>query len=207
LGGWQQVVVIAATTSALSGVACGVSTTTATAGFWYDEDAFALPAPAAEKLGGLLTDDELASIERLSRAEVERAFGGLRIHVVDDRAAFWRVEVARSLRPRGPLPNAGQSLSFGWLGGSGAVSFELVALKAIQYAPADASRATIIDGIGRGIGRVAAHEFAHQILGGGNMHNQTDENSYEFPSPDRASQYYGELHWTTARPILEQKLR
>jgi hypothetical protein len=82
-----------------------------------------------------------------------------------------------------------------------------VALKAIQYAPADASRATIIDGIGRGIGRVAAHEFAHQILGGNNMHNQTDENSYEFPSPDRASQYYGELHWTTARPILEQKLR
>jgi len=39
------------------------------------------------------------------------------------------------------------------------------------------------------------------------MHNRTDENSYEYPSPDRASQYYGELHWTTARPILEQKLR
>ena len=179
----------------------------ATAGFWYDDEPFALPAPAAEKLGGLLTEDELASIKQISRAELERAFAGLKIHVADDRAAFWRVEVARSLRPRGPLPNAGESLSFGWLGGSGAVSFELVALKAIQYAPAGASRATIIDGIGRGIGRVAAHELAHQILGVGSMHNQTDENSYEYPSPDRASQYYGELHWTTARPILEQKLR
>jgi hypothetical protein len=207
LGGWQQVVVIAATTSALSGVACGISTTTATAGFWYDDDTFALPARAAETLGGLLTDDELASIKQISRAELERAFTGLKIHVVDDRAAFWRVEVARSLRPRGPLPNAGESLSFGWLGGSGAVSFDLVVLKAIQYAPSGASRHTIIDGIGRGIGRVAAHELAHQILNGGGMHDETDENSYEYPSPDRASQYYGELHWTTARPILEQKLR
>ena len=188
-------------------MACGISTTTFTAGFWYDEDAVALPARAAETLGGLLTDNELASIKQISRAELERAFAGLKIHVADDRAAFWRVEVARSLRPRGPLPNAGESLSFGWLGGAGAVSFELVALKAIQYAPAGASRATILDGIGRGIGRVAAHELAHQILGLSNMHNQTDENSYEFPSPDRASQYYGELHWTTARPILEQKLR
>jgi len=188
-------------------VACRTSATTYTAGFWYGDEPFALPAPAAEKLGGLLTADELASIKQTSRAELERAFAGLKIHVADDRAAFWRVEVARSLRPRGPLPNAGESLSFGWLGGSGAVSFELVALKAIHYAPAGASRATIIDGIGRGIGRVAAHELAHQILGVGSMHNQVDENSYEYPSPDRASQYYGELHWTTARPILEQKLR
>lgn len=60
---------------------------------------------------------------------------------------------------------------------------------------------------GRGIGRVAAHEFGHQILGTGLVHNTDDENSYEYPSPDRAAQYYGELHWTTARPLLEQKLR
>ena len=200
------VIAVAATASALSGAACRISTT-ATAGFWYDEDSYALPARAAETLGGPLTGDEFAAIKRISRAELERAFAGLRLQVVDDRAAFWRVEVAHSLRPRGPLPNAGESLSSGWLGGSGAVSFDLVALKAIQYAPPGASRQTIIDGIGRGIGRVAAHELAHQILGNGEMHDRTDENSYEYPSPDRASQYYGELHWTTARPILEQKLR
>ena len=61
-------------------------------------------------------------------------------------------------------------------------------------------------GIGRGIGSVAAHEFAHQILGGVAVHDDTDENSYEYPSPDRASQYYGELHWTIAQPLLHQKI-
>ena len=180
---------------------------TPTAGFWYADSPFALPAPAAEKLGGLLTNGELETIKTISRAEVERAFSGFRIHISDDHAAFWRVAVMRSLRDRGPLPNAGESMALGFLGGSGGVSFDLVALKAIQYAPQGASRRTIIEGIGRGIGRVAAHEFGHQILSVGLVHNSGDENSYEFPSPDRAAQYYGELHWTTARPLLEQKLR
>jgi hypothetical protein len=34
-----------------------------------------------------------------------------------------------------------------------------------------------------------------------------DENSYEYPSPDRAAQYDGDLHGTTARPFMEQTLR
>jgi hypothetical protein len=38
-------------------------------------------------------------------------------------------------------------------------------------------------------------------------HNPGDENSYEYPSSDRAAQYYSELHWTTARPLLERALR
>lgn len=129
------------------------------------------------------------------------------VPVTGDPRAFWRVEVDHSLRGRGPLPNTGESLSFGWLGGSGAVSFDLVALKAVQYAPPAASRQAIIEGIGRGIGRVAAREFAHQILNAGPVHNKEDENSYQYPSPDRAAQYYGELHSTTARLLLEQKLR
>jgi len=179
----------------------------ATAGFWYDDSAFALPAHAAEKLGGLLTDDEMQTIKTISRAEVERAFAGFRIRISDDHASFWRVAVVPSLPRRGPLPNAGESMPLGFLGGSGGVSFDLVALKAIQYAPEGASRPTMIDGIGRGIGRVAVHEFGHQILSTGLVHNPDDENSYEYPSPDRAAQYYGELHWTAARPLLEQKLR
>lgn len=179
----------------------------ATAGFWYGDDTFVLPAHAAEKLGGLLTDAELESIKRTSRSEVERAFAGMQISITDRHDAFWRVEVVRALRGRGPLPNAGESMPRGFLGGSGGVSFELVALKAIEYAPAGAARQTIVDGIGRGIGRVAAHELVHQIISAAATHNPRDEDSYEYPSPDRAAQYYGELRWTTARPLLEQRLR
>jgi len=185
----------------------GCGPRTATAGFWYDDHAFALPADAAEQLGGLLTDAERESIEHTSRLELERAFAGMRISITGRHDAFWRVEVVRALRGRGPFPNAGESMPRGFLGGSGGVSFELVALKAIQYAPPGATRQTIVDGIGRGIGRVAAHEFAHQMINAGATHNPGDENSYEFPSPDRAAQYYGELRWTTARPLLEQRLR
>jgi hypothetical protein len=203
-----QLTIIALTlavTAASATVGCGPSTPTA--GFWYNDVPFALPAPAADRLGGGLREGELESIKTLSRAELDRAFAGMHIHISGDHRAFWRVAVDRSLRARGPLPNAGESVSFGWLGGAGAVSFELVALRAVQYAPAGASREAIIEAIGRGIGRVAVHELAHQILSAGAMHDNTDANSYEYPSPDRAAQYYGQLHWTTARSFLEQKLR
>ncbi len=178
----------------------------ATAGFWYDDTPFALPATAAEQLGGLLTDGELESIKTISRAEVVRAFTGFNIRIVDGHAAFWRVGVERSLRRRGPLPNTGESMALGFMGGVGGVSFDAVALKAIQYAPPRAPRQAIIEGIGRGIGRVAVHELAHQILNAAGLHNTADENSYEYPSPDRAAQYYGQLHWTTARALLERRL-
>jgi hypothetical protein len=175
----------------------------ATAGFWYEDTPFALPAATAQQLGGLLTDGELESIKSLSRAEVERAFAGLNLRIVDDRSAFWRIEVVRSLRARSALPNAGESMPLGFMGGSGAVSFDLVALKAVQYAPAGATRQMIVDGIGR----VAAHELAHQIVNSGAAHNRADQDSYEYPTPDRASQYYGHLRWTTARPLLERRLQ
>ena len=196
---------IAVVASLVAAIACGRSIPSA--GFWYEDIAFALPAQAAEQLGGLLTDGELDSIKTISRAEVAHAFTGFNIHVVDDHAAFWRVGVERSLRRRGPLPNAGESMALGFMGGVGGVSFDAETLKAVQYAPPRASRQQIIEGIGRGISRVAVHEFAHQILNAADLHNAADENSYEYPSPDRAAQYYGQLHWTTARPLLEQRLR
>ena len=102
----------------------GCGPTTATAGFWYDDSVIALPAHVAEKLGGLLTEAELESIKQLSRTEVERAFTGLNIRIVDDASAFWRVVVVRSLPAKGPLPNAGESMPLGFMGGSGAVSFD-----------------------------------------------------------------------------------
>jgi hypothetical protein len=181
---------------------------TTAAGFWYEDGAIVLPPHAAAKLGGPLTAEEIASIERLSRAELEQAFAGLRIAVTNRRDAFWRAQVVNDLGRRGAirLPRTGESVVLGPLGGIAGVNFNLIAIKAVEYAPQDASRRTIIEGIARGVGRVAAHEIAHQIVGSLDMHDTGDENSYEYPSPDRASQYYGALHWTIAWPLLRQKI-
>jgi hypothetical protein len=172
-------------------------------GFWYDDVSYQLPSDATARLGGPLTRTELASIEQISRGELEHAFAEFRIAVTRDRLAFWRVRVVQNLNRD---LNSGESMGLGPLGGTGAVGFATVAVKAIQYAEPGAPRQRMIGGIGRGIGRVAAHEFAHQILGVSVGHNQDDPDSYEYPSPDRASQYYGELHWTIAGPLLMQKL-
>lgn len=179
-----------------------------TAGFWFEREAVSVPDHIADRLGGPLTESEIASIERLSRAEVERAFAGLSMSVVESDRAFWRVAVLRALPERDnmALPHAGESLAMGVLGGRGSVGFDFVAYQAVHYAPADAARADIIAGIGRGVGRVAVHEFMHQMLGVSNAHDDTDVNSYEYGRPDRPSQYYGELHWTTALPRLRRKL-
>jgi hypothetical protein len=63
----------------------------------------------------------------------------------------------------------------------------------------------VLDGIGRGIGRVAVHEFMHQMLGVASAHNDSDPDSYESGRAERPSQYYGELHWTTALPALRRR--
>jgi hypothetical protein len=177
------------------------------AGFWFEPNACVIPEKAAATFPAL-TADEVALIQQRSRAEVEHAFTGLRIHVAEDRPAFWRVQVLASLpaTTHQALPKAGESVALGMLGGTGAVGFDLVAFNAIRYAPAGASRETIIDGIGRGLGGVAVHEFAHQILGTTEMHNTADQDSYEYPSPDRRSQYYGDLHWTAVWPLLQKRL-
>jgi hypothetical protein len=182
-----------------------VGATTA-AGFWYEPGSLTLPREALQRLGGPLTAGEAEAIERTSRHEIEQAFKGLRMALTDRRDAFWHVAVLPMLPRRGPVPNTGQSMGFGPLGGTGFVAFGMVALNAIRYAPHGASRHTIVEGMGRGVGRVAVHEFAHQIAGAADVHDERDENSYEYPSPERASQYYGQLHWTVAAPLLRQKI-
>jgi len=177
------------------------------AGFWFEANACAIPEDATATFPSL-NADEVASIQQRARGELEHAFSGVRIHVSEDRTAFWRVQVMASLpaRAHSALPKAGESVALGILGGTGAVGFDLVALNAIRYAPEGASRQTIVDGIGRGVGRVAIHEFAHQILGTTDIHNADDQDSYEYPTPDRPSQYYGDLHWTHAWPLLQKRL-
>jgi hypothetical protein len=198
---------IAATIAISAAMAIPACSVTPTAGFWYQGDALILPAEAAPRLSGTLTNEEMRLIEDLSRAEIEHAFSGVRVDVTASHRAFWRVAVVQSLprRPHQPLPDAGESEALGFLGGAGAVGFDVVATAATQYSPVNASRQRVVEAIGRGIGRVAVHEFMHQMLGPAVAHNSADVNSYEFGSADRPSQYYGELHWTTAWPLLERK--
>jgi hypothetical protein len=195
------------TTMASSSSGC-VRGTPFTAGFWYENGALTLPATVVAQLGGPLQPDEADLIEQISRAEIGRALSELNVRLTTDRDAFWRVAVVASLpvRTGRPLPRAGESLSLGLLGGRGAVGVDVVVSKAIYYAPSGAPRQRVLEGIGRGIGRVAVHEFFHQILGAEASHNDEDPGSYEFGSPDRQAQYYGELHWSTAESLLRRKV-
>lgn len=92
------------------------------------------------------------------------------------------------------------------MGGSGSISFDFLANGAMAWAPDDASRAKLVQAIGRGIGRTAVHEFIHQIVPRAPIHRSRDDASYEFASAARAAQYYGPMHWDFARPLLEQQL-
>lgn len=180
------------------------------AGFWFAPGPFALISNDEARLGGPLTADDLLTIESVARREVRRAFDGMRLNVIDDPDAFWRVEVVQDLPAPdgpwvGPPSGAAESYVLGPLGGRGSVSFMSLAQYAVRFAPAGATRDDVLAGIGRGIGRAAAHEFAHQIIVG-NGHNPDDVASYEYPHADRAEQYYGELHWTTARESLLKRL-
>ena len=195
-------------------IAWRASSATIAAGFWWADTPLLLSADDARKAGGPLTADELRSIEAISRNEVRRAYAGLRINITDRRDAFWRVAVVGAPltvtrnRTTYPFSFAGQSRVFGPLGGSGSVAFAILAHNAIEYAPAGASRQQIVEGIGKGIGRAAVHEFAHQAPGLDNLSsldNRTNPDSYEYGNADRPSQYYGELAWTTAWPVLIQK--
>ena len=52
-----------------------------------------------------------------------------------------------------------------------------------------------------------SHELAHAILGGGgSMDNRTDAQSYEYFTHNRPSQFYGELHWAGAWPLLVERV-
>jgi len=205
-------VLVVTVTSAV--IAWRASTATISAGFWWVDTQMRLSPDDARKVGGPLSADELRSIEVISRQEVRRAYAGLRINITDRQDAFWRVAVVGAPltvtrnRTTYPFSFAGQSRVFGPLGGSGSVAFAILAHNAIEYAPAGASRQQIVDGIGKGIGRAAVHEFAHQALGLDNLSsldNRTDRDSYEYGNADRPSQYYGELRWTTAWTVLVQK--
>lgn len=179
------------------------------AGFWFEDVPFALSPAATEELGGAFSVIEMADIQRQARIELESAFAGIPIAITDRRDAFWRVSVTSLLpqRRRTPFPAAGETWAMGRFGGYSHVSFRVLAHAALTHAPHGSSRADILHGIARGIGRTAAHELAHAILGPSSAMDTRDEGSYEFHSFARASQYYGELRWAEARAQLLERLR
>jgi hypothetical protein len=177
---------------------CNGSRPVARCSFWFDDGAFNLPSIHAERIGGPIDDFERAEIESIARTELRAAFLGLRVMFSADRDAFYRVRVVNDLGSGA----AGQSHVLPPLGGQGAVSFRVLAGRAIAYAPPGSDRATVIEAIGRGVGRAAVHEFAHQMLRGLNIHASSDDLSYEYASADRSAQYYGSLRWDAAWPAL-----
>jgi hypothetical protein len=179
------------------------------AGFWFELVAFDASEPMAARLGGPLSPDEISTIGSVARSELTRAFAPFRVRFTASRNATYRMRVVQSLRlpvyPKAPPPSA-ESRAITGIGGQGAVNFQLLANSAIAYSPEEASREEMIMAIGRGIGRAAAHEFAHQFLGPAPIHNSRDVGSYEYRSADRREQYYGDMRWDIAGPLLEKRL-
>jgi hypothetical protein len=115
------------------------------------------------------------------------------------------VQELRNVRaPRYPGP-AGESRVVAGFGGLGAVNFRMLVSSAVAHAPDGSDRASIVTGIGRGVGRTAVHEFAHQFLRTAPLDASDDRSSYEFRSADRAEQFYGSVHWARAWPLLERR--
>jgi hypothetical protein len=98
---------------------------------------------------------------------------------------------------------AGQSLGITGLRGQG-VSFSFLASSAVAYAPAHVTRAELIEAIGRGVGRAAVHEFTHQLLPRASIHS-TNIHSYEHTAAARPEQYFGDMRWDLALPLLRQR--
>ena len=177
-------------------------------GFWFEEFPFTFSAAVTDALGGPFTVSEIDEIKRRSRDELTQAFSGLKVTFTDSQDAFRtvRVQLAIERRKGQRTPNAGETLAMGPLGARSAVDFTEVLMAAIAHAPPGTTHEQLVAGIGRGIGRVAVHELAHGILGAGAMDNRTDDHSYEYFTHNRSSQYYGELHWTRAWPVLVERV-
>jgi hypothetical protein len=177
----------------------------AQAGFWCDQVTYELPHLRAAGLGGPLAVDEQETIEATAWAEVRAAFSGLRVEVTDNREARYKVRVVQHFPASRGTGAAGESRVLRPLGGAGAVNFLMLGSQAIAYAPPDADRQTVVVGVGRGIGRAAVHEFAHQLVPNVAIHESQDPTSYEFSFSSRPAQYYGNIRWDTAWPALVAK--
>jgi len=204
----------AAVIAQVAGAACSVVLSASVActrgpielGFWIEPVSYASP-----RLGDPITGTELATIETVARAELATAFERFDVVLSANRQARYHVRVVQRLldqrfRSR-EVSVAGESRGAAGWGGSGAVSFDFLAGSAMVYAPEEIGRAELVAAIGRGIGRSAAHEFAHQLLPSTPIHDTRDRASYEYESAARIEQYFGDMRWDVAKPFLENRLR
>jgi hypothetical protein len=182
------------------------------AGFWFEDVSFGAGEVQAPRLGGAITSDEMQRIRALAWSELRSAYAGLGVVFSERRDVMYVVRVVQSSKhhPLSPFKwsfeSAGESRAIPRMGGSGMVNFRFLANLAIGHAPPAADRATMIDGIGRGVGRSAAHEFAHVFLATESIHRTADIQSYEYRSADRPGQYYGPMRWDVAGPMLAKRL-
>ena len=176
----------------------------AEAGFWFERVTF-----RSARLGGAMTTADLAAIEDVARGELARAFAGLPIRVTARRDATYRVRVVQAVhdpRMRGRWGVAGSLARRARPRRTGRGQLRLPGRRRDRQAPEQATRAAIVAAIGRGIGRTAVHEFTHQLLPQAPIHDSRDVRSYEFDSAARREQYFGEMHWDLARPLLVARL-
>ena len=173
-------------------------------GFWFEPVTF-----SSLRLGGPLHASELALIQTLAEREIAQAFAGMRIRVSARRDTRYRIRVVQDVKDarfQRPVHVAGQSRGMTGFGGEGVVSFEFAASSAVVYASAGMVRGQIVEAIGRGVGRSAVHEFTHQLLPRAPIHASRDRSSYEYYSAARVEQYFGELRWDLAKPLLQARL-
>jgi hypothetical protein len=174
------------------------------AGFWFEPVTF-----ESARLGDPLTREEMATIESIARTELGRAFAGLNLRFSDRGGARFRVRVVQDVRDerrQGAMSVAGSSRGVAGFGGTGVVNFSFMASGAVGYAPEDATRAELVAAIGRGVGRGAVHELTHQLLPRTPIHQSTDVRSYEYYSAARPEQYFGDMQWGPAWPLLVERV-
>ena len=183
----------------------GSGNRTIPAGFWFEGLTPAAIAVVNERLITPLTAEELRAIESIARRELQIAFDNTRLHFSESRASVYSVRVVPQLKLPRTLPSAGESLSFGGTRGNGAVNFNTVAISAIAFTTESTDRETVVNAIGRGVGRTAAHEFAHQILGPSDMDGTADLLTYEHADL-RHEHFFATLHWGPAAERLRQRV-
>jgi hypothetical protein len=173
----------------------------ASLGFWFEDVSF------QSQVMGRVSADDLATIERVARDELAIAFRGLDVVLTDRRDARYRVRVVQELFGNPMVRKfavAGESRSLPLVGSFGAVNFSYFASGAIVFAPEGTSRGELLAAIGRGLGRGAVHEFAHQLIRG-DLHATRDRGSYEYRAASRVEQYYGPMRWDLAGPELRKR--
>ena len=172
--------------------------------FWFENISDDARKTLPGRLPEGLSPDDMKIIEATSREEIAGAFRAYPISIVGRATARYHVRVMDSINSS--MGGAAESYAFPGMGGHGFVSFRSLAHGAIVHAPPDADRQEIVAAIGRGIGRAAVHEFTHQILGRqARIDDSTDLQSYEYGSAARREQYYGQMRWDIAEPLLRQR--